>query len=1012
MAFNRFRLQNGWHSYTDLCVNLSVFLIILTLALPQIATATSSLRSPTEEMKKTDWREEEYLRARHVEALASYLMVNKGQQTQDSLDRIDFYYTWITRIIDAYALLESLHSLYEDTTALANYNQWKNAAEKLNKADPGLLAKYGATLSSIGIEAAEASPDKLLLALSWTAFLTEQAASKGVLDTGVLNLNLANKDEALLDLARTVTQDNIEDNAAWYEKAITWTAVQKVVLDSMGEIPAALKGYGGATGFGTIIPLPGSLVKFNKSYWIPEVVKIVTAGIATHYVINANDELQANALAMEFLTFYYCAYRGNKHAIEVALGKPDNQAFSWSLRTLVWNFLKSYKDPYHPGLGTFEQYYTTSPTWIRALTASTGPEPLYKRIVQFLQNDPNLMWHYAITPVKTYSKTIPTNFRMGETIAIKVQLDPLLESIDSTASNPSTMLMSKFTSVAVNGVKNDYTANFIKLFGAPYLEMKNVTLNSPLGFTVAPLMEATYKVDGKTTVLASTLHISRKVALDPTWIDATQPTVVSAIGKVDCVDGSYLQVKIRVPETPFAQSKEYDFHPSETTPLEVCLQAPGYEEVCVTATAPGQELTISKLPVSPYSYYAQDGDLPLKIRMHLHGYPLILPFTSVDLEKTYDYNLAWSAIDRQSASPVFQLVIADTNRVGHSRNWTSVNLIEGETIKVCFPKDNDLWNIGNWPEAEIGFFPGSNLRLIGTVEDGCVTATATESGWHTLSTIIDRNGSSDCPVVILENFVVTSGLVASLPGSGDPGGISPGTGETTATQQLNDTGLQYCGNAAGGTNLPCSSNTNPKGQDAFYGRDAAAAAGVLTKKGGGSAAFDYTKISNNGGELPSNAALGSGSNDWACTRDNVTGLMWEVKTDNNGLRDKDWTYTWYNSDPNTNGGAVGTVSGGTCYQTGRCDTEKYVIDVNSQGLCGRKDWRLPKVKELVSIVDYSRTDPPFDPVYFPNSKTNGFFWSGEYSIGEWNWSNIVAHGSATAYPRKYDRLIRLVNNAK
>jgi hypothetical protein len=71
--------------------------------------------------------------------------------------------------------------------------------------------------------------------------------------------------------------------------------------------------------------------------------------------------------------------------------------------------------------------------------------------------------------------------------------------------------------------------------------------------------------------------------------------------------------------------------------------------------------------------------------------------------------------------------------------------------------------------------------------------------------------------------------------------------------------------------------THPR-QDCRYGRDAAAAAGVLTKTGGGAKGFDYTKIANNGTTLGAGAALGNAPTDWACTKDNITGLTWEVKT--------------------------------------------------------------------------------------------------------------------------------------
>ncbi len=55
----------------------------------------------------------------------------------------------------------------------------------------------------------------------------------------------------------------------------------------------------------------------------------------------------------------------------------------------------------------------------------------------------------------------------------------------------------------------------------------------------------------------------------------------------------------------------------------------------------------------------------------------------------------------------------------------------------------------------------------------------------------------------------------------------------------------------------------------------------------------YTKIANNGALLPDSAPLGSGQSDWACTRDNATGLIWEVKTAASGWRDQSKTYTHY-----------------------------------------------------------------------------------------------------------------------
>lgn len=45
-------------------------------------------------------------------------------------------------------------------------------------------------------------------------------------------------------------------------------------------------------------------------------------------------------------------------------------------------------------------------------------------------------------------------------------------------------------------------------------------------------------------------------------------------------------------------------------------------------------------------------------------------------------------------------------------------------------------------------------------------------------------------------------------------------------------------------------------------------------------------------------------------------------------------------------------------------------------LAQQTDWRLPNIKELQSIVDYSRHDPAIDPEFFTLSDPEGWFWSG------------------------------------
>lgn len=196
---------------------------------------------------------------------------------------------------------------------------------------------------------------------------------------------------------------------------------------------------------------------------------------------------------------------------------------------------------------------------------------------------------------------------------------------------------------------------------------------------------------------------------------------------------------------------------------------------------------------------------------------------------------------------------------------------------------------------------------------------------------------------------------------------------------LNDTGITDCSNDTVVDNtsgIQADSGTHPR-QDCRYGRDPAATAG-MRKTGAGGKGFDFTKIANNGAALPASAVLGSAASDWACTRDNLTGLVWEVKT-SSGLRSKNHSYTWYSSDSASNGGSAGTVSAGTCATIGRCDTEKFVADVNTPGLCGANNWRMPSKEELLSIVDYARTAPAIDPSYFPNTLASTYWSASAYA---------------------------------
>ncbi len=142
---------------------------------------------------------------------------------------------------------------------------------------------------------------------------------------------------------------------------------------------------------------------------------------------------------------------------------------------------------------------------------------------------------------------------------------------------------------------------------------------------------------------------------------------------------------------------------------------------------------------------------------------------------------------------------------------------------------------------------------------------------------------------------------------------------------------------------------------AFYGQDA-----HYTRE------RSYTKLDPNGNTLPVSVTT------WYQVVDNVTGLIWEVKSDDGSVNDVDNLYSWD-------------------------DAQSVFIDSLNfgSGYCGRTDWRLPTIKELLYLVDSGQGSPSIDIVYFLQTKPQNY-WSS--TTADFNTSSawVVTFGSSTS----------------
>jgi hypothetical protein len=308
-------------------------------------------------------------------------------------------------------------------------------------------------------------------------------------------------------------------------------------------------------------------------------------------------------------------------------------------------------------------------------------------------------------------------------------------------------------------------------------------------------------------------------------------------------------------------------------------------------------------------------------------------YTPSDLSDTKTYYWHVAAIDTFKHQGVASSVWSFTVNSNVENSSPVANITSPEPGRT-FLSDADILFAGNGNDSEDSILSGASLIWRSDV-DGIIdmgetfTSDKLSPGTHHITlTVTDSEGATGSDTVVI----------------------------TIATGRLPDTGQT-------------ASYTDTFGEDADYDIHAPT----------------YTKLDAFGNELDDIASQ------WAMVRDNVTGLIWEVKSDQEGMHYNETDYRWP------------TIQ------------SEFLDRLNNSQFGGYSDWRLPTLHELYTLVQNNALDPDLkiDRNYFSNTKPDSYWSSTTFSYNTSHaWYVYFSNGVVNDYDKTIREYVRAVHGAQ